>query len=387
MALDVAPTPAKPTAARTDTSDRAGGKPAGHGKGAQGGASADFLALLMGIELEAPTDALADTPTLAGDGADADAKDPDADLLLGLQLPAAATPTPETQPLPGLALPQAQAQGGPHADGLVAQLAGKNTVDLADKPALGARRRGAALTETAAPMGTQQLQADASKSLSGKAPDVAPIADHVAAALESAQESVPQAVTALAAPVVTSEDARKAIQSVQAKVEMANNLTLLSSGLSGAMAPGNPTFDISAPGAVAQFQSVVADEVAYYISNDVQNAEMKLEGVGGGPVEVSINMQGKEAQVVFRTDEVQTRAMLEGATTQLKDMLQQQGVVLTGVYVGTSGAGAGGDGEPAERRFRQGNRSDAAVRVAAPELQGSSQARAGGVGRTLDLYV
>ena len=111
---------------------------------------------------------------------------------------------------------------------------------------------------------------------------------------------------------------------------------------------------------------------------------MKLEGVGGGPVEVSINMQGKEAQVVFRTDEIQTREMLEGATAQLKDMLQQQGVVLTGVFVGSSGAGDGGQQQ--ERRFRQGARSETTLRIATPEVRGVGVSAAG-VGRTLDLYV
>jgi flagellar hook-length control protein FliK len=46
----------------------------------------------------------------------------------------------------------------------------------------------------------------------------------------------------------------------------------------------------------------VAEKVAYWISNDVQSAEMKLDGIGSDPVEVSIRMQGNEAHIAFRTD-------------------------------------------------------------------------------------
>ena len=60
-------------------------------------------------------------------------------------------------------------------------------------------------------------------------------------------------------------------------------------------------------------------------------AEMKLEGLGDSPVEVSISMNGNQAHVAFRTDEVQARDALENAGVQLKEMLQRDGVVLSGM--------------------------------------------------------
>jgi flagellar hook-length control protein FliK len=127
----------------------------------------------------------------------------------------------------------------------------------------------------------------------------------------------------------------------------------------------------------------VAQKVAYWISNDVQNAEMKLDGIGLQPVEVSIRMQGNEAHVAFRTDELQARAALENAAVHLKELLQREGLVLSGVSVGTAGAGDSGD---QERRPRQGARQSMIASVQPGRADG--RAIAGRVtGGALDLFV
>ena len=138
-----------------------------------------------------------------------------------------------------------------------------------------------------------------------------------------------------------------------------------------ASAPATPT------------DTYVAEKVAYWISNDVQKAEMKLDGIGDKPVEVSIRMQGNEAHIAFRSDELQARAALENASVHLKDMLQREGLVLSGVSVGTSGAGDSGD---QERQSRQGAR-----RSSVASVQPVRADRASGTGRVsggaLDLFV
>lgn len=140
------------------------------------------------------------------------------------------------------------------------------------------------------------------------------------------------------------------------------------------------------PGAVeppAPTDMYVAEKVAYWISNDVQNAEMKLDGIGTEPVEVSIRMQGNEAHIAFRTDEILARSALESASVHLKDLLQREGLVLSGVSVGTSGAGDSGD---QERRSRQGLRQSVVV-----SQQPAGGDRIAGAGRAargaLDLFV
>jgi flagellar hook-length control protein FliK len=138
-----------------------------------------------------------------------------------------------------------------------------------------------------------------------------------------------------------------------------------------------------APDPVAPVDMYVAEKVAYWISNDVQNAEMKLDGIGAEPVEVSIRMQGNEAHIAFRTDEILARSALESASVHLKDLLQREGLVLSGVSVGTSGAGDSGD---PERRSRQGMRQSVVTAV-----QPSSADRMSGLSRVtggaLDLFV
>jgi flagellar hook-length control protein FliK len=143
------------------------------------------------------------------------------------------------------------------------------------------------------------------------------------------------------------------------------------------------TSSISAPTPITPTDTYVAEKVAYWISNDVQNAEMKLDGIGDKPVEVSIRMQGNEAHIAFRSDELQARAALENASIHLKDMLQREGLVLSGVSVGTAGAG---DSNGQERQSRQGARQASVVSV-----QPASADRASVAGRAsgaaLDLFV
>ena len=156
-------------------------------------------------------------------------------------------------------------------------------------------------------------------------------------------------------------------------------------------APIAPTYQLPTSGVqeasalspVTPVDMFVAEKVAYWISNDVQNAEMKLDGIGSKPVEVSIRMQGNEAHIAFRTDELHARLALENASIHLRDLLQKEGLVLSGVSVGTSGTGNSGD---SDRRSRQGMRQSLATMV-----QPSRTDRMSGVtratGGSLDLFV
>jgi flagellar hook-length control protein FliK len=134
---------------------------------------------------------------------------------------------------------------------------------------------------------------------------------------------------------------------------------------------------------VTSTDTYVAEKVAYWISNDVQNAEMKLDGIGDKPVEVSIRMQGNEAHIAFRSDELQARAALENASIHLKEMLQREGLVLSGVSVGTSGTGDSGE---QGSKSRQGARQTSVVSIQPARVDGTP-----GPGRlsggALDLFV
>ena len=147
---------------------------------------------------------------------------------------------------------------------------------------------------------------------------------------------------------------------------------------------GSAEYASSAPIEVAPvLETQAAEQVKYWISQDVQNAELQLDGLGEGPVEVSISMHGNEAHVAFRTDELQTHSLLEGAGAQLKDMLLREGVVLAGVSVGTSGTH---DGKGGDRRPRPGMKlAQVTAAQAAPVEPGRRMA--GSAGRSVDLFV
>ena len=123
------------------------------------------------------------------------------------------------------------------------------------------------------------------------------------------------------------------------------------------------------------------------MSQDVQNAQMKLDGLGSKPVEVSITMTGNEAQIAFRSDESQTRGVLESAGAHLKDMLQNEGLVLAGVSVGTSGTSDAGTGGSSERPPRQGVRQTSIAPVSALTSGQKSGVAAAVAGSGVDLFV
>lgn len=122
----------------------------------------------------------------------------------------------------------------------------------------------------------------------------------------------------------------------------------------------------------------------YWLSSDLKNAEMKLDGFGESSVEVSVSVHGSQTHVAFRTDDVQTRLAMEDANVALKDMLSKEGLDLAGVYVGTSGAG--GD-EAHDRRSRQDGRTAPLSNLAGKFPTGASDLVVTGIAGKLDVFV
>lgn len=140
---------------------------------------------------------------------------------------------------------------------------------------------------------------------------------------------------------------------------------------------------VVAGAAAESMAGAFSEDVKYWVGQDLQKAEITLDGMGMDPVEVSISLQGNEAQVMFRTDEAQTRDALSNASAQLQEALGRQGLTLAGMSVGTSDSGGaqhqgGGD---RSSKWRSGQ-----VEVAAdePVTRGPT---AKGAGRTIDLFV
>lgn len=103
-------------------------------------------------------------------------------------------------------------------------------------------------------------------------------------------------------------------------------------------------------------EEALAEQVAYWVSENLQNAELTVTHEGQ-PVEVSVSMSGKEAHIVFGSDQSETRELLDKSMAQLRDLLHSEGLILSGVTVGGSGArNADSDGGADTPRGRQGGR-------------------------------
>jgi len=72
---------------------------------------------------------------------------------------------------------------------------------------------------------------------------------------------------------------------------------------------------------------------------------MTVQGPTGAPVSVSVQVQGNEAHVAFRSEQPLARQMLGSALPQLEQLLGTSGLVLGQVSVGAGSAGR--EGAPA----------------------------------------
>lgn len=85
------------------------------------------------------------------------------------------------------------------------------------------------------------------------------------------------------------------------------------------------------------------DPAKYWIGGEGRHsAELKVDEMAGGPVEISIQLQGNEATIAFKADGQQAQDALLSGSRDLEKMLGQEGMVLSGLSVGTSGAHGGG---------------------------------------------
>jgi flagellar hook-length control protein FliK len=130
----------------------------------------------------------------------------------------------------------------------------------------------------------------------------------------------------------------------------------------------------------------VADTVSYWVTQGVQNAELKLDGLGGESVEVKISLKGDQAHIGFRTDQPEIRQMLEGALAHLREALKSEGLVLSGVSVGASGQD--GSGAQEQRNLPGIRQAGQANLITTEQVPTPGQRRVNlTVGRALDLFV
>ena len=129
----------------------------------------------------------------------------------------------------------------------------------------------------------------------------------------------------------------------------------------------------------------IADQVAYWVNQKTQNAEMTLDR-DGQPVQVTVSLSGSEAHVTFRSDQAQTRELLDASMSQLRDLLRSEGLVLSGTTVGTSARDGTSDNDSGRRQGREGERR-AQVVAAVPSAVASLHRHGGAADRAVDIFV
>ncbi len=123
-------------------------------------------------------------------------------------------------------------------------------------------------------------------------------------------------------------------------------------------------------------EDALADRIGAWVNQKTHSAELTMDA-GGSPVQVRIALSGAEAHVQFRTDQAETRQMLGSAVGDLRDMLQKEGLLLTGVEVGTTSGGQAQAGDARQSGAQaRGGRAGA---IAAGRAAASGAAQAAGV--------
>lgn len=172
-----------------------------------------------------------------------------------------------------------------------------------------------------------------------------------------------------------------------------NAAALTAPGEPGHEVPGADAFATDLSGAAADpsqltAEDQLAEQVAYWVHQKTQNAELTLDR-DGQPVQVTVSLTGSEAHIAFRSDQAHTRDLLDSSVAQLRDLLQAEGLQLSGVTVGTSGESAARDGAgqsgSGNDRGRQGARQ-ATVQSSAP-LGAVDRSRQGAGERAVDIFV
>ena len=128
----------------------------------------------------------------------------------------------------------------------------------------------------------------------------------------------------------------------------------------------------------------MAEQVAFWVRQNIQNAEMTIQH-DGQAVEVSVSLTGNEAHVSFGSDQAETRSLLDGSVAQLREMLRQEGLSLSGVTVGESGQRQGS--EESGRSNQQSLPRKTVVEVPAPLQVRPRTGASHQTDRSIDIFV
>ena len=123
--------------------------------------------------------------------------------------------------------------------------------------------------------------------------------------------------------------------------------------------PATPQLPVHTPAGQQAWAEDVGNQVRWMLGRAESKAELVLTPPNLGKLEVSINLNGDQTTAQFVASSQAARDALERAMPQLREVLQQAGIMLGDANVSTSQQGAGGEGQ--EGRGRNGVRGEAAI--------------------------
>ena len=123
--------------------------------------------------------------------------------------------------------------------------------------------------------------------------------------------------------------------------------------------PATPQLPVHTPAGQQAWAEDVGNQVRWMLGRAESKAELVLTPPNLGKLEVSINLNGDQTTAQFIASSQAARDALERAMPQLREVLQQAGIMLGDANVSTSQQGAGGEGQ--EGRGRNGGRGEAAI--------------------------
>ena len=102
-----------------------------------------------------------------------------------------------------------------------------------------------------------------------------------------------------------------------------------------------------------QWSEQVAGKIAWLAGKSIQSAEIHLNPPDMGPIDVRVQVQNDQAQITVNAQNTAVRDMLELNSNRLKEMLEENGLSLSGFDVSGEAAGEGGqhndEDEPGSR--------------------------------------
>ncbi len=142
----------------------------------------------------------------------------------------------------------------------------------------------------------------------------------------------------------TLDNAKDPSQPLATNPSLGDITSFASSQPAGTAAPTNTTQAVQSPDVplavgTPNWEKDLGQRMAWMMQNQTHRAELQVTPLHLGPLHLQIELNGSQASVSFTTPHANVRETIENALPQLREMLETQGLQLSGAGVHQQGAG------------------------------------------------